>query len=187
MHQSIRTILKSAREEAFLVAVSSLAEGADRIFASEALALDCPLICPLPFPQGEFEQDFVPPAALEPDSLSHFRALLQQARSGPGLTLLELSGLRADASAAYEAAAHMMLDQSQLLIAVWDGGKSAGRGGTVETLRVALGRGLPVLWLQAQAPQNWALLAAEADLAGVHPAPAPGLAQCVSALVQRRR
>ena len=51
---------------AILRALSPLAEGSDRIFAEEALALGYELCCPMPFYQEEFEKDFVAPAALEP-------------------------------------------------------------------------------------------------------------------------
>ena len=184
LRHSIRIILEAARQQAPVVAVTSLAEGADRIFAREALALGCPLLCPLPFAQAEFERDFLPPAALEPDSLAHFRALLAEAQGGPGLTLLELNGARADAPAAYAKAGLTVLDHSQLLVAVWDGAKAAGQGGTADTLHAALVRRLPLLWLDARAPQNWTLLEDEAALTGVSPRPDPGLAACVDRLAK---
>ena len=43
-----------------LQAVSSLAEGSDRIFAEEAVRLGYSLSCPMPFPRKEFEDDFAP-------------------------------------------------------------------------------------------------------------------------------
>src|SRR5580704_7446653 len=51
--------------------ISPLAEGSDRLVAEEALALGYELQCPLPFPTGEYENDF---AAQE--SKKHFRELL---------------------------------------------------------------------------------------------------------------
>ena len=164
---TIRTILlavAAAAKPATLRAVTSLAEGSDRIFAEEALALGYALYCPLPFKQAEFEKDFIAPAALEPASLEHFRALLEQARSGPGLTMVELDGARADAPGAYAAAGEALLDQSNILIGVWDGGAAAGRGGTAETLQEGLHRHIPLLWIDARAPECWALLRAETGL-----------------------
>ena len=49
-----------------------------------------------------------------------------------------------------------MLDHSALLIAVWDGAPSAGRGGTREIIEAAARRGMPIILLDAQgeaAPQ----------------------------------
>jgi len=65
-----------------LRAVSPLAEGTDRIFAEQAIDLGYELLCPMPFRQEEFEKDFLPPEALEPDSLKRFRGLLKRARGG---------------------------------------------------------------------------------------------------------
>jgi hypothetical protein len=166
---NIRTILvAAAAKPALLRAVTSLAEGADRIFAEEALALGYALYCPLPFKQAEFEKDFMAPAALEPESLEHFRALLEQARGGPGLTVVELDGARTDAPAAYAAAGEAVLDQSNILVGVWDGGEAAGRGGTAETLEEGLHRHIPLLWIDARAPEYWALLRAETGLVASH-------------------
>ncbi len=53
------SILKSeaVKQEACLVAVSSLARGADLIFAEECLAASVPWKCLLPFPEEEFQKD----------------------------------------------------------------------------------------------------------------------------------
>jgi len=168
LRQTIHTILEQVRREGtsssalpvILNAISPLAEGSDRIFAEEALALNYSLFCPMPFPQAEFEKDFLVPAALEKDSLTHFRALLERARKGPGLTVLELAGARAQAPEAYAAASQVLLDRIDLLIGVWDGGEPAGRGGTVDAIRDALNRNLPVIWIDAHAPEHWQLLSA---------------------------
>ena len=78
---TLRAILEYAKETVFeiaampdhalyssqapvLRAISPLAEGSDRIFAELALALDYELCSPLPFAQGEFEKDFIPPDQL---------------------------------------------------------------------------------------------------------------------------
>jgi hypothetical protein len=152
-------------EPPVLRAVSPLAEGSDRIFAQEALALGYALRCPLPFAQAEFEKDFTPPAALEPHSLDNFRSLLAQARSGPGLTLFELDGARGYDSDAYAAAGRVVLNQCDLLVAVWDGGEPGGVGGTVHTLYEAVGYHVPVVWVDALAPQDWQLINTAADIA----------------------
>jgi Protein of unknown function (DUF4231) len=139
-------------------AVSPLAEGTDRIFANEAIALDYELLCPMPFDQEEFENDFLPPNALEQDSRERFRGLLERAREGAGVRTFELDGERSAASKAYAVAGRVVLNQSDLLIAVWDGGKPAGGGGTVETLQEAVRYHVPVLWIDAHTPHAWQLL-----------------------------
>jgi hypothetical protein len=151
-------------EVPILRAISPLAEGSDRIFAEEALALGYALCCPLPFAQQEFENDFIPPSALEPDSLLHFRALLAEARDGYGLTLFELDGVREHAADAYAAAGRIVLNQCDLLIAVWDGEEPAGPGGTVHTLYEAVAYHVPVIWVDALAPQDWQLVNTAADI-----------------------
>jgi hypothetical protein len=141
-----------------LRAVSPLAEGADRLFANEAIDLGYELLCPMPFSQDEFERDFLPPAALETDSREHFRSLLSRARQGAGVTTFELDGDRSAATDAYSLCGRIVLNQSDLLIAVWDGRKPAGDGSTVDTALEAIGFQVPVLWIDALAPHHWQLL-----------------------------
>jgi hypothetical protein len=151
-----------------LRAISPLAEGSDRMFAEEALRLGYALCCPMPFAQADFEQDFAPGEALEPHSVDRFRGLLDQARSGAGLTVFELDGARTNTDAraeAYAAAARVVMNQSDLMIVIWDGGESAGAGGTVDTLHEAVRYRVPILWIDAIAPFSWTVVRSEADLA----------------------
>jgi len=147
-----------------LRAVSPLAEGSDRMFAEVALDLGYSLCCPTPFPQAEFEQDFQAANALEPGSVERFRGLLQRAKQGPGLALFELNGDRQNEGAAYGAAGRVVLNQSDLLVAIWDGRPAAGAGGTVDTMTQAIGFRTPVLWIHTEAPFGWAFLRQPSDL-----------------------
>jgi len=156
-----------SNEPPILRAASPLAEGSDRMFAEEAIALGYALFCPMPFGQAEFEKDFQPPDALEDHSVERFRGLLKQAAEGAGLTIFELDGKRSAAPEAYGAAGRALLNQSDLLIAVWDGGKPAGGDGTVETLREAVLDHVPVLWIDAREPHRWQLLHQADDLNGL--------------------
>ena len=153
-----------ASDPPLLTAVSPLAEGTDRIFAEEALALGYALCCPMPFAQGEFEADFTGEHAQEPDSLATFRALLARAETGAGLVRFELDGRRADLGAAYGAAGRVVLNQSDLLVVVWDGQEKAGPGGTVDTVKDAIRFHVPVLWIDAHVPASWAVLQTAEDL-----------------------
>lgn len=151
-------------EPPVLCAVSSLAEGTDRMFAEAAIELGYRLLCPMPFHSDEFENDFLPPNALEENSRDRFRALLRRASEGAGLTTYELDGQRSAYGEAYAMAGRLVLNQSDLLVVVWDRGESAGEGGTVETLHEAVRYNLPVLWVNALQPQEWSLLLAEEDI-----------------------
>jgi hypothetical protein len=137
-----------------LRAVTSLAEGADRLFAEEALAVGCDLSCILPFPQREFERDFDGLNALEPDSVARFRELLGQARGAR----FELDGVRADLGGAYRTCGRVVLNHSDLLVVVWDGRQERRVGGTDDALEAAQRRGTPVVWVDAEFPHLWRVL-----------------------------
>lgn len=176
IEQAVRDRAEPDRElyapgEPILRAISPLAEGVDRSFAEAALDLGWQLCCVMPFAQAEYERDFVE-KPLEPDSLARFRGLLQRARRN-GLTCFELDGSRAAEGLAYGAAGRVVLDQSDVLIVVWDGMRLSKTGGTEATLDEARQRGLPVFWIDAHAPHTWQWLAAGSDLptAGDHLSP----------------
>ena len=150
-----------------LRAISPLAEGSDRMFAEEAIDLGYELLCPMPFLQDEFENDFLPPHGQEEDSLVRFHDLLTRAREGAGCVTYELDGQRLVTSEAYAMAGRVVLNQSDLLVAVWDRGKAAGGGGTVQTIREAIHYRVPVLWINALRPEVWKLLLTEDDISWV--------------------
>lgn len=150
-HNVHRTLYSEAAP--VIRAISPLAEGVDRMFAEQAIATGCELGVILPFPQAEFQQDFQPPDALEPDSPDRFRRLLSKAR-----TVFELDGSRGDSSRAYHNAGKVVLNQSDLLIVVWDGERKNQRGGTEETFDDAIERGVPVIWIDAHAPHHWQIV-----------------------------
>jgi hypothetical protein len=140
--------------------ISSLAEGADRLVAEAAVALRIGLVCPLPFAVEEYIGDFADPA-----SRLAFRSLLAEAKE-----IVVLPGRREDDASAYVAAGWWMLERSDLLVSVWDGGGSAGAGGTRYVMDRALEHGIPVLWLHATENQAPRLLRPLATEAGTKPA-----------------
>lgn len=152
-----------------LRAVSPLAEGSDRDFADLAIGLGYELCCPMPFQQAEYEQDFIGPQALEADSLARFRALLKRARDGAGLTAFELDGAREHLARSYGAAGRVVLNQSDLLLVVWDGQEARGGGGTLDTLYEAVRYNVPILWIDAREPFGWRLIREADDLIGLDP------------------
>ena len=124
-----------APDEARLRLTSSLAEGADRLGATAALAIGASLEVIMPFPPGEYEQDF-PQAA----SREEFRTLAARADS-----ILVLDGQPGSRDKAYEAAGVVLLENCDLLIAVWDGEPGRGRGGTRDLLDEAARRDIPII------------------------------------------
>jgi hypothetical protein len=154
------------KEAPCLRAISPLAEGTDRYFAREALKLGYQLCCPLPFHEEEFENDFKPPHSLEPDidSVADFNNILADARTMGDVRIFELDGRRSEAAEAYAAAGRVVLNQSDLLVVVWDGGGENKRGGTYETLKEAIGFAVPVLWIDPRSPHHAQLLLTQEDL-----------------------
>lgn len=132
--------------------ISSIAAGADHLVAHEALAIGYQLQCVLPFNAKQYESDFVDPET---------RASYNDLRKG-ATSVLELDGVREEAPAAYERAGRIMLAQSDLLVAIWNGEPGAGRGGTAETVREAISRGIPVIWVHSNPPHRYQLILGDA-------------------------
>jgi len=145
--------------EPVLHAISPLAEGTDRLFAENALSLGYELCCVLPFYKEEFEKDFLPGNALEENSLDRFNKLLDQAS-----TRFELDGSRKDNALAYGLAGDVVVNQSDLLIVVWDGVRQRKQGGTEETMDAAIRMGVQVIWICAMNPHNWQFVDGETKL-----------------------
>lgn len=132
--------------------VSALAEGADRIAAREALSLGFRLEALLPFPVDEYERDFG-----DGDSLAEFRDLLSRAAAVRALH----GSYATDESrqSAYDTVGREILDRAGVLVAIWDGRRGRGEGGTADVLGGALERGVPVVWVASEAPHPVRLLA----------------------------
>ncbi len=115
--------------------VSALAEGADRLAAAAALDAGFRLDVATPFERSVYEGDFP-----TDESRTQFQALLASAG-----TILELPGTRAQEETAYTLAGAAILAVADMLIAVWNGQGSGGRGGTGDTVATALAQGKPVI------------------------------------------
>lgn len=172
--------------------ISSLAAGADQWLAATALELGCELQAVLPLTDHEYRQDF----AGDEVSLAGYQELRRQATAIVELdgAVQYASGRRHVPDGTYAAAAGALLDQSDLLIAVWDGvlptptlaeaahrdGTSAsqlasaghversGLAGTGATVHEALRRGIPVIWIswsQGTGPRRpWQVVESREDL-----------------------
>lgn len=67
------------------------------------------------------------------------------------------------------AAGRMMIEQSDVLIAIWDGVTPGAVGGTRHTISAALEHGAPVIWIDARSPGRWALLRTPESLHAARP------------------
>lgn len=119
--------------------LSSLAEGADRLVADRFLRLHgAQLEVPLPLPECEYIKDFGSPRSVE-----EFRRLLNKAKR---IIPVQEGETR---EAAYRAAGRFVVENCDLLIAVWDGQPAQGEGGTAEIVELARARGIPLAWVRA--------------------------------------
>ena len=137
----IERFLGPGAEPALLV-VSALAEGADRLVATEVLAgPDATLEAALPLPPAEYLGDFTGDA-----SKAEFNDLLGRAAS------VWLARPGASRDEAYERAGRHVVDRADVLIALWDGEPPRGRGGTATIVAYAREQGVPVAWVPTSGP-----------------------------------
>jgi hypothetical protein len=148
-HESLFEPPEDAKQSApGLTLVSALADGADTFAANAALELGYALDAPLPFILEDYENDFGRAAVDEhtPAPIDSLHELVGKARA-----VLQLPGQRGDLQEkrAYEAAGLTVLSQADIVLAVWDGGLTHGRGGTAEMVAEAARAGLPIILVDA--------------------------------------
>ena len=135
--EALEKILVSFRVDSLQV-ISPLAEGADRLVAIRAKeTYAARLVVPLPLNRSEYMHDF--------DSVNskfEFLSLLEQADQVIDPPKTETREV------AYLAAGLYVLDNSDVLIAVWDGAPARGTGGTAEIVAGARRRMMPVAWVR---------------------------------------
>lgn len=136
------------------VAISALAEGADRLFALSALDLGFQLEAVLPMPAVEYMRTFA-----DQSTTAVFQSLLDRASDRH-----VLPGSLKDTKSAYEALGHRIADDCDVLVVVWDGKPAAGRGGTFDVIGYALNSGRRVIWVDAASDRM------PQDLRAIHPA-----------------
>ena len=118
-----------------LLGVSSLAEGADQLFAEQVLKAGGALTAVIP--SAEYGQSFETSAGR-----TTYRWLRDQAEDVIRLPFPSPS------EKAFWAAGQRVVGLADVLLAVWDGSPSAGMGGTADVVAFAGRRGVPtiVLW-----------------------------------------
>lgn len=132
--QAFHDILAQAKWDhaAGVIALSGLAEGSDILFAEAALALDIPLEAIIAY-EG-FENDF--PSGLARQRYQH---LLEQCQVVHRFSFHERS------DDAYLAVGEWLVDNSDLVLAVWNGQPAAGKGGTGDVVVYAQRVGRPII------------------------------------------
>ena len=137
--------------------ISSLAAGADQIFASEGLVAGCRLHAVLPFDRATFAADIGRNCHPAPADLTvaWYWHLLDMADR-----VLELDGSPAETDAAYPRAASLLLKNSDILMVAISRKAGTGRGGTRWLTEEAARARVPVIcvWVEdpAQSEIQWA-------------------------------
>jgi len=122
------------------ICLSALAEGADRLIPYRAFARweEARLIVPLPMDVDEYMQDFKTLT-----SKADFINLMELAEEI--LPPTDVSN-REDA---YQAAGYYVVQNCDVLIALWDGAEAQAKGGTAEIVNKARQMKLPLIWIHA--------------------------------------
>lgn len=115
-----------------LVGISSAAAGADLLFLDACQEAGLKTVVLLPFPKERFSEDFDDPADWE-----------HACRCIDAAWWHEISPGGEDAPAAYHVVARESLEMADRMIFLWNGEPARGLGGTAETVREALDRGIP--------------------------------------------
>jgi hypothetical protein len=93
------------------------------------------------------------------DADATIAALFLAMLDAPG-DMAAMQNFTAHSSVRVALAARVLIEQSDLIIAVWDGRSRAFVGGTGHSIAVALEMGAPVIWVDANAPEDWRILRA---------------------------
>jgi hypothetical protein len=150
--------IKTSFETEHITVLSPLAEGADRIIAERALAIDgTKLIAVLPLPVERYQEDF-----RSPTSMKEFQGLLELADE-----IIELPPIN-NREESYRNVGKYLVAHIDVLIAIWDGQPARGPGGTAEVVASARDRNLPVAWIYARQMLNEQNVVPDAKHGDVH-------------------
>jgi hypothetical protein len=119
-----------------IVVLSALAEGADRLVAEEALALNMPLSVVLPMPRGMYEQDFETEASRRQfDELCAAAQDLFELPLAAGNTEEGVAEHGPARSRQYAQLGVFLCAHCHVLLALWDGKDSDQLGGTSQVVQ----------------------------------------------------
>lgn len=122
------------REPAKLCLHTPLASGADQLAAKVAHGAGYHVRALLPFDPDEYRNDFIG------DEIDEYDKALDAAHE-----IFALPGDRADAIGAYVLVGTVMVDEADILVAVWDGDEGHGPGGTAHVVDLALANSVPII------------------------------------------
>ena len=77
----------------------------------------------------------------------------------------------AESSERVALASRVVIEQSDIILAVWDGVTTEFAGGTGHTIAAALDMGAPVVWIDAKNPETWRILRAPEAIASIYSDP----------------
>jgi hypothetical protein len=129
IRQKLRRVLEDIRDP--ITAVTSLAEGADQMFA--ALTLERGGRLHVVVPCRRFEEAFATAAGVQA-----FTRLLARAAD------IETLSFPQPSEEAFWAAGRRVVELCDLLVGVWDGKPARGKGGTADVVEYARSRGVEV-------------------------------------------
>ena len=139
--EKIKQTIPSLRSTPLVLSIlSPLAEGADRLVTREIMKVPGSMLeVVLPLEKDDYVQDFE-----TSESRDEFEELLSQARS------VRLLPSKSNRSEAYEQVGRYIVDQCDVLIALWDGKPAADRGGTAEIIQYARETSCPLVWIHTE-------------------------------------
>ncbi len=122
--ESLRKVIDSLRTQMAgqLMGYSSVAIGADTLFAEACVSLNIPWTAVLPRPENDFKSDF------NKSDWQRTSELLKQAAH------VESLSPRSDRELAYLECGLSTVEEADVIIAVWDGNSSRGTGGTADVV-----------------------------------------------------
>lgn len=129
--------------------VNSLAEGVDQLAAEAAIEANLiqNLCVPSPFTVKEYKANFMSDVYRD-----KFDALIKNKNISCIISELDCSTDPEHLPAGYEAAADILLDNTDILIAIFDKNREAKTGGSRETVDIALKRDIPVIYIDPYDP-----------------------------------
>ncbi len=144
---------KSITPFAFTV-VTALAEGADRLVANEIMRTpDSEIEVILPFAKNEYVKDFQTLTSKkefeELYQISHHHIIIKKDMLKE---LHEKRNVAKDRQKAYEGTGQYIVDHCDMLIAIWDGKPSRGKGGTADIVTYTRKMKCPLIILSSEDP-----------------------------------
>lgn len=151
---AIREALQSLQNEipGEWIALSSIADGSDQLFAQQALALGLSWHAILPLPRSEFAQDFTP---------SEWTAVEEALAAADHVRVINND--TGDRNESYLDCGIETVNGADVLLAVWDGDPARGKGGTADVIEYARSIGKPLMIIDRDSleirKENWGRLA----------------------------